>query len=148
LSAEYSFSVNPVTLSTTATTAQTTLNLFAYYPEAGISTPLNKFSLKAANEARRGTIALEAGLSLAGVLLLVLLPKRRKLAGLALAVLLMTTVAISGCAGGPAVAAGGSSGGTPTLPTPAGTYPVTISATGTVNGALVTHITTVTFVVQ
>jgi len=147
LSAEYSFTVNPVTLSSTTTSAQTTLNLFSYYP-AAISTPQNKFSLKAANEARRGTIALEAGLSLAGVLLLVLLPKRRKLAGLVVAVLAIATVGISGCSSGTATTTGSTGGTSTTLPTPAGTYPVTISATGTVNGAQVTHISVVTFVVQ
>jgi len=145
LSAEYSFSVNPVTLSTTTTSAQTTLNLFAYYPAVGISPAQKSFSVKAANEARRGTMALEAGLSLAGVFLLVLLPKRRKLVGLMLAVLAMGTVAISGCSSGTTVSNTGT--GT-TLPTPAGTYTVTVSATGTVNNAAATHISTVTFVVQ
>ena len=143
--AEASFTVNPVTLSTTTTSAQTTFNLFAYYPAAGVSSPQSGISVKAANESRgRGTIALEAGLSLAGILLLVLLPKRRKLAGLVLAVLAMATVGISGCSSNTA-----SNTGTVTvLPTPAGTYTVTISATGTVNSQPVTHTSTLTFIVQ
>jgi subtilase family serine protease len=144
LGAEYSFTVNPVTLSSTATSAQSTLNLFAYYPAAGISSPQSGLSLRAANQSRRGTIAFEAGLSLAGLLLLVLLPRRRKLAGVVLAVLAMVTVGISGCTSNTA----GSTSGSSTLPTPAGTYSVTVSATGTVNSASVTHTSTVTFVVQ
>jgi subtilase family serine protease len=143
--AEASFTVNPVTLTATTTSAQTTLNLFAYYPAVGISPGpgQNGISVKAANELRRGTIALEAGLSLAGVLLLVLLPKRRKFAGLVIAVLAVATVAISGCSSGAV-----SNTGATTLPTPPGTYTVTVSATGTVNSAQVTHTSTVTFVVQ
>jgi len=144
LAAEYSFSVNPVTLSTTTTTAQTTLNLFAYTQASGVSPVQSGISLKAANQAHaRGTVALEAGLSLAGVLLLVLLPRRRKLAGVVLAVLAMAAIGISGCSSGTAT--------NPTpliIPTPAGTYPLTISATGTVNGVPVTHTSTVTFIVQ
>jgi len=147
LSAEYSFSINPVTLSTTTTSAQTTLNLFAYYPAAVVSGPQRSFSLRANNETGRGSIALEAGLSLTGVLLLVLLPKRRKLAGLLLAVLAIATFGVSGCTSGTAASSSGT-GTSTTLSTPAGTYPVTISATGTVNGASVTHTSIVTFVVQ
>lgn len=143
--AEASFTVNPVTLSTTTTSAQTTFNLFAYYPAAGVAPAQNGISVKAANQsARRGTISLEAGLSLAGLLLLVLLPRRRKLAGLVLAVLATVTVGISGCSSGTAA----TSGTVSNLPTPTGTYTVTISATGTVNSAPVTHTSTVTFIVQ
>jgi len=143
--AEASFTINPVTLSTTTTSAQTTLNLFAYYPAAGVSPGQNSISVKAANQsARRGAIGLEAGLSLAGLLLLVLLPRRRKLAGLVLALLAIVTVGISGCTSGTTA----TSGTVANLPTPTGTYTVTISATGTVNSAPVTHTSTVTFIVQ
>jgi hypothetical protein len=36
----------------------------------------------------------------------------------------------------------------PTNPTPAGTYVMTVQATGPVNGTTVSHVATVTFVVQ
>jgi hypothetical protein len=73
-----------------------------------------------------------------------MLPKRRKLAGLVLAVLAMATVGISGCTSGSST----NTGGVTIIPTPAGTYPVTISATGTINGVMVTHTSIVTFIVQ
>jgi len=144
LEAEASFTVNPVTLSTTTTSAQTTFNLFAYYPAVGTSLPQSGL-LKAANQSRgRGTVALEAGLSLAGVLLLVLLPKRRKLAGLVVIVLAMASVGITGCTNNTATASGTVSN----LPTPTGTYTVTITATGTVNSLPVTHSSTINLTVQ
>jgi hypothetical protein len=144
LAAEVSFTVNPVTLSSTVTSAQTTLNLFAFTQASGVSPGQNAITLKATNHSRtHGTAALEAGLSLAGVLLLVLLPRRRKLAGFVLAVLAMATVGISGCTSG--TVANTSSA---IIPTPTGTYTVTISATGTVNSVPVTHTSTVTFIVQ
>jgi hypothetical protein len=145
LSAEASFTVNPVTLSSTTTSGQTTLNLFAYVPAVGIAPGQNSLTVKAANDAQaHSTMALEAGISLAGLLLLVMLPKRRKLAGLVLAVLAMASVGITGCSSG----SGTSSATATTIPTTPGTYMETISATGTINGAMVTHTSTVTFIVQ
>jgi len=137
LQAETSFSVNPVILTTSAPSGQTTFNLFAYYPAANVA------PVKAKNETSwRGSIAWEAGLSLAGILML-LLPRRRKLLGVVLALLCMVTVGISGCTS-PVT----NTGVTASQPTPVGTYTMVISATGIVNGALLTHTATLTVVVQ
>jgi subtilase family serine protease len=142
LNAEYSFSLNPVTLSSTATSASTTLTLFAY-AQAGHFTP---------GLGRRGTsqtisrmsYAAGSGIALAGIMLL-LLPRRRRLGTLTIAVIAVAaTLGVSGCANNSSGAASGPS----TVNTPSGTYPVTISATGTVNGSTVTHSIVVNFVVQ
>jgi len=76
-------------------------------------------------------------------LMLVVLPRRRRLAGLLVVMLGVVALGVGGCASStpaPAVAT--------TTATPSGTYTVLISATGTSGGVVKTHSSTITYVVQ
>jgi hypothetical protein len=126
LGAQTSFSVNPVVLSSAVTSGQTTFVVLAYTPIA---------------KSTRGFGA--AGVLLAG-LLVGLWPKRRRLGGCLVLILLgFGAVGLGGCAGG-----GVSAPVATTTPTAAGTYNVTITAAGTMNGVTTSHTAAVTFVVQ
>jgi subtilase family serine protease len=130
----YSFSNNPVVLSTATPSGSTTLSLFAYL--------LAKDSMPA-KPATPGWMR-GSGIVLAG-LMLVILPRRRKLSGALLAVLAFVAIGLSGCMKTTAPA---TSNLPPTTPTPVGTYTLTVEATGPVNGTTVSHVSTITLVVQ
>jgi subtilase family serine protease len=140
LNANASFTLDPVTV-TPSTPGSTTLTLFAYV----LSTAENHAAPVRNNVQLASRRRYETGsaLAIAGFLLF-LLPRRRRLNGLLLAVIAVATLSLSGCFG--------SSNTTQPAPTPVvtppGTYAVTVSATGTVNGAAVTHTSAVSFVVQ
>jgi hypothetical protein len=90
---------------------------------------------------------LAPGAALAGILLLVIPGRRRKdwrLLALLTCVGLSIVLGLSGCGSGtlaPIATTGN-------VPTPAGTYVVTIAGTATTNGVTTTRSSTVTFVVQ
>jgi len=131
LAAQTSFTANPVSVSATAS-GSTNFSLLAYTTNAqatGVPRP-------------GGWYGAGSGVVLAG-LLLVVLPRRRRLAGLMVVMLGVVAPGVWGCASStPAPAAA------TTTPTPAGTYNVLISATATINGVVTTHSSTVTYVVQ
>jgi subtilase family serine protease len=128
----YSFSNNPVVLSSTATSGTTSLSLFAY------------LVAKDAPPVRLDWRRTGGGVVLAGLMLFVL-PRRRKLGGVLRVVLAFGAIGLSGCMKTPPVAV---SNLPPTNPTPAGTYVLTVEATGPVNGTTVSHTSTITLVVQ
>ena len=131
LAAQTSFTANPVSVSATAS-GSTNFSLLAYTTNA-----------QATRVPRPGEwYGAGSGVVLAG-LLLVVLPRRRRLAGLMVVMLGVVAPGVWGCASStPAPAAA------TTTPTPAGTYNVLISATATINGVVTTHSSTVTYVVQ
>ena len=131
LAAQTSFTANPVSVSATAS-GSTNFSLLAYTTNA-----------QATRVPRPGGwYGAGSGVVLAG-LLLVVLPRRRRLAGLMVVMLGVVAPGVWGCASStPAPAAA------TTTPTPAGTYNVLISATATINGVVTTHSSTVTYVVQ
>jgi subtilase family serine protease len=131
----YSFSVSPVVLSSTTTSGTTTLSLFAYL--------LAKDAVPERPGAR-GWMRAGSGIALAGLLLLVL-PRRRKLGGALLVLMAFGAIGLSGCTPTVPVA---TSNQINTVPTPAGTYTLTVQATGTANGATLSHSSTITLVVQ
>ena len=139
-----SFSVNPVVLSSTASTGTTLLELLAYTNPAQ---PAHRLGAVAALRPGSSPWPLVPGAPLAGLLLLVI-PRRRRMGGRLLALLacagLSVVLGLSGCGNGtPAPLAA-----TGNIPTPAGTYVVTIAGTATANGVTTTRTSTVTFVVQ
>jgi multidrug efflux pump subunit AcrA (membrane-fusion protein) len=83
-----------------------------------------------------------SGIAIAGLLVLVL-PKRKKYSGLLLGMIFVGALGLSGCSSTPSAPTAPS-----ITPTPAGTYTVTVDATGSVNGISTTQSTTVTLVVQ
>jgi hypothetical protein len=136
----YAFSINPVTLTASVPSGSSTLTLFAYTiaknkPSGLRNTP--------------GWVRGGSGVVLAGLILLVV-PRRRSRFVLTLIVSGALTVGVAGlgsCASNHSATA--SSTNIPaTTPTPAGTYIVTVQASGSVNGAEVSHSSTITFVVQ
>jgi subtilase family serine protease len=142
--AQDSFSVNPVVLSSTATTGTTLLELLAYTNPAQ---PAHRVESVAAARPGSSSWRFAPGTALAGLLLLAIPRRRRKDFWL---------LALLACAGlGLALGLSGCGGGTPAplattgnVPTPPGTYVVTIAGTATANGVTTTRSSTVTFVVQ
>jgi len=140
LNANSSFSVDPVSV-TSASPGITSLTLFAYiYSAENGHGPMSREAIQLAQRKR---YEVGSGAALAGLLMLTLLPRRRRLGGLLMAVMAVATLSLSGC-----LSSTNTSNSAPQVNTPAGTYTLTVSATGTVNGAAVTHNSTVTFVVQ
>jgi len=131
---QYSFTNSPVVLSSNTPSATTTLSLFAY------------LFAKDAVPARPGTPGWVrgSGVVLAGVLLIVL-PRRRKLGGVLMVVVAFAATGLSGCMQSTPPA---TSNLPPIKATPAGTYVMTVEATGPVNGTTVSHVATITLVVQ
>jgi subtilase family serine protease len=127
-----SFSINPVTLSAASPSGTTTVSLFAYL--------LAKDVPPVRPDWRRSA----AGVVLAGLMLIVL-PRRRKLGGALMVVVAFGAMGLSGCTPTTPVAV---SNLPPTNPTPAGTYVITVEATGPVNNTTVSHISTITLTVQ
>ena len=140
LAVQSSFSVTPVVLSSPTTSGSTVFTLLAYAKTGGRITGLSKDSV--VQERSSFPMKIASALTLAGFALL-LVPRRRKLGGLAMVLVASALVSLSGCANGPAAAPATTKANTPT-----GTYPITIIATGTVNGTTVSHSATVTFIVQ
>jgi hypothetical protein len=126
LNAPQSFSVNPVTVP-----GSTMLELFAY---------TNNAQSRQVGTVRR--YGAGPGVVLAGMLILMMSRRRRLLSGVLAVVLSVVLVSASGCAIPPLPVA------PTTTPTAPGTYTVTVSATGTVSGASVTHSAVVTLVIQ
>jgi hypothetical protein len=130
LAAQSSFTNNPVSITSSSSGAGTSFTLLAYtYNARGESPPL---------VVRGRTVAVLAGL------LLLLLPRRRKLAGLLAIFMVCALAGITGC--GPDTPPSASAG--KTTGTPAGTYSVVIQATASINGTMTEHTSTITYVVQ
>jgi subtilase family serine protease len=136
LNLPYTFSLNPVAITSSATTGSTTLSLFAY--------TLAREKMPA-RPGVRGWKALGSGVALAGLMLLIL-PPRRRLGAVLVVLMSVGAVGLSGCIHVPTAAATTSQ--PVIIPTAAGTYVTTVVASGTVNGATVSHSATVTLVVQ
>jgi len=131
----YSFSINPVVLSSTTTSGSTTVSLFAYL--------LAKDAVPA-RPGLGGWIRTGSGIALAGLMLLVL-PRRRRLGGMLLGLMAIGAIGLTGCTPTVPVATSNQINSTPT---PAGTYTLTVQATGTANGATLSHTSTITLTVQ
>ncbi|MEO6922472.1 MAG: Ig-like domain repeat protein, partial [Bryocella sp.] len=132
LAARSSFTFNPVTVATTSA-ATTQFSLLAYTYNSKLEKPLLPFHWKQGG----------AGMVLA-LVVLAMLPRRRRLQWLVL-IVSVATLGLSGCG----------AAATPTKPTapattgtPAGTYTVLIQGLANINGAVVEHTTTITYVVQ
>ncbi len=149
--AAISFSVSPVTV--TATTPGTTaFTLYAYYnATTGLFRQGKVKRLGAAGSAHNlpapNPWALAgSGVALAGLMLFGL-PRRRRNRWSALLVAVFTVAVLSaaGCSG----ASGTAGGNDGNINVPAGTYPVTITATGTTtNGVSVSHSANITLTIQ
>jgi subtilase family serine protease len=144
LGAQVAFTTNPVTISTTTTSGTTIMTLLAFLTKAENTAPTDLQQMHSRHSGLYGCVAL------AGLLAMLFLPRKRSFAGavrISLMVVLMAMAAmgISGCSKTPAAPA---STGLSITPTPTGTYSVVVTATGTVNGAAITHVVNVTFVVQ
>jgi hypothetical protein len=126
LPATYSFSVNPVVVTSTAA-AGTTLTMLAYVPNAQTSHGLLRF-----------------GAPLLGLLIFLAPRRRRRLIALAVTVLSAAMLTSTGCGSSTPAAA------VPNVTnTPAGTYSILVTATAAnAAGTVVTHNSTVTFIVQ
>jgi hypothetical protein len=126
------FTPNPVAI-TPSSSATTSLTLHAYTQTASSRPALPPW------------YPVGSGIALAGILMLVL-PKRRRLAGLLTAVISTGILMASGCGGSTSPAPPPP----PKQPTPLapGTYPITITATGTSGTTTVTHTATISFIVQ
>ena len=134
-----SFSINPVTVTATAS-GSTVLTLSAYqaYGKGGLTLAQDK----APGVSRTG--ALGGGVALAGLLCLFVPRRRRRWAGLVAVVLSVGALTLSGCS-----TASTDSTGSAQVKTPVGTYTVLVTATGTSSAGTVTsHNSTLTFVVQ
>ena len=127
LGVQYSFTINPVVLSSTATSATTSLTLLAYTNNASVE---------------KQWYGTGAGVVLAGLVLL-MVPRRRRISGLLVAVVSLVGLGLMGCQSASPAAAAATTTGTPT-----GTYQVLVSATGVDGGVTTTKTSTVTFVVQ
>jgi subtilase family serine protease len=127
----------PTTVNVTATTpATTSLNL------TGITAGLRMPGLPGpSGPGRSGPwYAAGSGVTVAG-LLLIALPRRRRLGGLlVLALSIALALGAAGCGGNKATA--------PAANPYAGTYVITITATGTVSGAVTSHSTMVTYIIN
>jgi hypothetical protein len=141
LAAQFAFTVNPVVISGT-TPGTTTLTLLAFL--------INKTNAPVkSSEVHYGHTGLYGGAAFAGLLVL-FLPRKRRFAGalrMGLMVVFMAIAAmgLSGCA---TTTPTPTSSGLSITPTPVGTYNVVVTATSTVNGTAITHVTNVTFIVQ
>ena len=146
LSAMYSFSVSPVTISSTAA-GTTTLTLSAYVANAKTGQgrlrlrPVGSALLEKSAPVNRTWYA-GSGVAF-GCLLLLMVPKRRRWSGLFTVVLALGAVSMMmGCGDNSSSTTGVTNSST-------GTYTVDVTATGTSStGATVSHTSTVTFVVQ
>jgi hypothetical protein len=132
------FNPAQVTL-TSGGTGSTVLTLSAFLPygKTGIG------MAKPAASAGLATAGLAAAV-LAGLLCLCVPRRRKRWAGLVMAVLAVGALGVSGCASGTAIPTSAAP-----INTPAGTYTVLVTATGTTSaGAVTSHNATITFVVQ
>ena len=147
------FSVSQVNLTSNTTSGSTVMTLQAYIVNAKSGTGSVKaggIPFAANRPAHAGWIA-GSGVTLAALLLFAV-PRRRRLAGLIqtgllLAVVSIGMIAASGCSSGEALVNGAP--GT-TTDTPAGTYTVQVTATGTLasTGATTVHTSTITYTVN
>ena len=142
LNAQYTFSPNPVVITSTAASGTTTLTLDAFVSNA---TTTGLVPVATVHSDSKPWTAAGGGIAFAGLLML-LLPKRRRMAGLVALVVSMAAVGALGCGTGGA-SPSTTSVTTSTATTP-GTYTINVVATGVVSGVSVTHNAVVTFVVQ
>jgi len=130
-------------LSSSATSGSTIMTLLAFTLNAkpGNGTQRSELHMR--------PLAAYGGAALAGLMML-LIPRKRRFAaalrgGLLMVLMAVAAMGLSGCSNTPT--SPGSTGLSIT-PIPTGTYNVVVTATGTVNGAAVTHVCNVTFIVQ
>jgi len=131
MAAEYSFTITPLVLSSNTATASTAFSLLAY----------TSSTTAMAHPQSSGWYGTGSGIALAGLLILVL-PRRRRLSALLVVLLSAGALGVLGCAPGTPA---------PTskiIGTPAGTYSVLITASSTNNGVTTTHSQAITYIVQ
>jgi subtilase family serine protease len=152
LNGEYSFSVDPVTVSSTAGVS-TVFTLSAYASDAVSSSGLHKLGSGSASNhlpslepsGSRGWEVPATGIALAGLLFLAFPKRRSRWTALVLALASVGILGASGCSSGVSTASNTSG----TINAAAGTYTITVTATGTnAAGIALSHNATVTFVVQ
>jgi len=131
MAAQYSFTINPLVLTSTTLNATTAFSLLAYTNNTAAM----------AHPQSMGWYGAGSGVALAGLVLLIL-PRRRRLSALLVVLLSAGAIGVLGCGSGTPAAA-------PTITgTPAGTYYVLITATSTNSGVTTTHSQTITYIVQ
>ena len=131
MAAQYSFSMTPLALTSTTTSATTAFSLLAY----------TNNTTAAAQPQSSGWFSAGSGIALAGLVLLIL-PRRRKLSALLVVFFSTGAIGVLGCSSGTPAATSTITG------TPAGTYYVQITATSTNSGVTTTHFQTITYIVQ
>ncbi len=137
LNAEYSFSVNPIDLTSTIS-GNSTLILFGY---TGAPQSRHQNMQFSSNKPTARSTRWKLSLAFASFCCFATL-RRRKLPLLVASFVFILTVGLSGCAS-PANAP--VAGNTPAKP---GSYPVVVTASATVNGVSIVHSSTITLVVQ
>ena len=150
LTAEYAFSATPVTVSTSAPVT-TVLTLSAFGPTGTGLTPASRQPTASASLAQRHSYTLGGGTAMLASLLCFLLPRRRRLASLLVALVSVGAISMLGCGGGSNVIPAA----TVTPPTASrvnsnsGIYAVNVTATGTNSaGTAISHTQIVTFTVN
>ncbi|WP_260705880.1 protease pro-enzyme activation domain-containing protein [Edaphobacter flagellatus] len=142
----YSFSVKPVTITSSSGAVTTQFVLTATVASSSVKTA-------AAHGSHGGSpwYVAGSGVTLAG-LLLVTVPRRRRLGASLLAIVLSAAVVTaSGCGGGSSSSSSsssGSGGGTTTTPAAKGTYNITITGTGSSGSTSRVHSVVLTYTVQ
>jgi subtilase family serine protease len=131
MEAQYSFSMTPLVLTSTTTSASTSFSLLAY----------TNNTTAMAHPQSSGWFGAGSGVALAGLVLLIL-PRRRRLSALLVVLLSAGAIEVLGCGSGTPTATSTITG------TPAGTYSVLITATSTNNGVTSTHTQAITYIVQ
>ncbi len=156
LSANYSFSVSPATVSTTA--AGTTSLTISAFTTSKTSTTSNAVSGSGTKRIpSRGSAGLShhdllgagAGTAALASVLFLVLPRRRRYFGVLALILSAGAIGLSGCGSGATPIDGGTGGtGTTTTPTSPGVYVVNVTASGTNSaGQALVHTTYVTLTV-
>jgi subtilase family serine protease len=144
LGATYSFNIDPVAVSPAAS-GSTVLTMLAYVAAENTGRGFLRRSHEAQTTSNDGRRRLAGSAVSLGMLLLVLIPRRRRmLPWLAMGLISSGLVAFAGCAK--------PSASTPTsgvIDTPAGTYTIIVTATGLNSaGTTVTHNAAITFMVE
>jgi hypothetical protein len=141
VSASYTFSVTPVVISSTSGVT-TSFVLTAYQSSAKTATGLIKLGTANSTSYNKPWYIVGSGTTLA-CLMLIALPRRRRLGALLAVVLSVAALSAAGCGSG----GSSSSSGTPATITNAtpGTYYVTVTGVASTSTGNVVHSSTVTF---
>ena len=143
LNASAGFSVNPVVISSSSASGSTVFTVYAYTTATTQASPLDKtFNLNTAALSGHSTPwqLAGSGVALAGLICLFLPGRRRRITGLLAAAFTISVLTMTGCSGSSGVTQSNAA---------AGTYTLTITATGTnAAGTSLSHSSNVTLIVQ